>query len=207
MSSDEENFYVEKILNKKGENNKTFYLIKWKDWPTSQSTWEPLENLENVLNMVNEFEENLLRSKNEKLKKKKLSLHSNNSNLNKKRELVLKSGEDNSMLKSSKVVNINIIDTPPKKHYSNINQEAGKKINSRLNNYNKELEVDLHTDIPDKIMGNKLEQDEFFLLIDWKERNDGSKPKPSYVANTYLKFNHPKILIDFYISNIKFTGK
>lgn len=31
------------------------YLIKWVGYPATQATWEPLKNLENVLDMVEEY--------------------------------------------------------------------------------------------------------------------------------------------------------
>ena len=32
------------------------YLVKWKGWEAAQSSWEPEENLENVIEMIEEFE-------------------------------------------------------------------------------------------------------------------------------------------------------
>jgi hypothetical protein len=51
---EEEFYYVEKILSK--QENPTRYLVKWEGWPQEQATWEPLENLENVMHLVEEFE-------------------------------------------------------------------------------------------------------------------------------------------------------
>ena len=62
--SEEEDFYnVERILDKKTLHNGSFrYLIKWEGYPDSQNTWEPLDNLSSVKEMVDEFED-LLREK------------------------------------------------------------------------------------------------------------------------------------------------
>lgn len=51
-------YQVEKILEKKTENGKPYYLVKWVGWAEKDSTWEPLNNLTNVMHMVNEFEKN-----------------------------------------------------------------------------------------------------------------------------------------------------
>ena len=40
-------FEVEKILEKKNIQNKTYYFVKWKGYDYSQSTWEPIDNLLN----------------------------------------------------------------------------------------------------------------------------------------------------------------
>lgn len=58
-----ENVYeVEKFLGKKLENNNPFYLIKWKNWSTEFSTWEPVHNLTNCTELLKEFEEGRSRS-------------------------------------------------------------------------------------------------------------------------------------------------
>lgn len=48
-------FEVEKIVNKRRKKNKTEYLVKWVGFSESQNTWEPLRNLKNVLDIVEEF--------------------------------------------------------------------------------------------------------------------------------------------------------
>ena len=47
----QDDFYeVENVLAKgKGENNEDLYKVKWKGFDESECTWEPLENLQNVL--------------------------------------------------------------------------------------------------------------------------------------------------------------
>ncbi len=44
---------VEAIKGKKGNK----YFVKWVGYPESDNTWEPLENLRNIMSMVDEFEE------------------------------------------------------------------------------------------------------------------------------------------------------
>jgi hypothetical protein len=41
----ENKYYVEKFLNKKVVNKKTFYLVKWKDYSLKDSTWEEEQEL------------------------------------------------------------------------------------------------------------------------------------------------------------------
>jgi chromobox protein 1 len=53
-----QNFYqVEDIVDKKEENNIVKYKVKWKGFPLSESTWEPVENLSSVQELISKFEE------------------------------------------------------------------------------------------------------------------------------------------------------
>lgn len=56
MSEESEEFDVEKIVGKRVKNNQTEYLIKWLGYSDSYNTWEPLDNLDNIKDMVQEFE-------------------------------------------------------------------------------------------------------------------------------------------------------
>lgn len=54
--ADEKFYTVEKILEKKKVGKKTLYYVKWDGFPSDQGTWEPLQNLKNVKEMVKDFE-------------------------------------------------------------------------------------------------------------------------------------------------------
>jgi len=56
--NDNQHYEVEKILKKRTNHGDNEYLIKWKGYSTKYSTWEPTKNLENVWEMINEFENN-----------------------------------------------------------------------------------------------------------------------------------------------------
>jgi hypothetical protein len=53
----EEEYEVEKILDKRKHYGKTQYLIKWKGYPLSEASWEPEENL-NCPKLLKEFNKN-----------------------------------------------------------------------------------------------------------------------------------------------------
>ena len=52
----EEEFEVEKILNKRMVQEKEKFLVRWKGYTAEKDTWESRENLENVKELVKEFE-------------------------------------------------------------------------------------------------------------------------------------------------------
>jgi len=54
---EEEEYEVEKILNKRKFRGKDQYLKWWKGYMVEKNTWEPKENLENTEDLVKEFEE------------------------------------------------------------------------------------------------------------------------------------------------------
>ena len=61
-ASDSDNvdfFTVERIIEKKREGKKLFYLVKWEGYPEEQNTWEPVSNLSNVKDMIREFEKKI----------------------------------------------------------------------------------------------------------------------------------------------------
>ena len=52
----EEEFEVEKILNKRTVREKEKFLVRWKGYMVEEDTWESRENLENAKELVEEFE-------------------------------------------------------------------------------------------------------------------------------------------------------
>lgn len=56
-NQEEEEYIVEKIVGKRVRNGAVEYLLKWKDYPEDQNTWEP-EKCLNCIGLVHEFEAN-----------------------------------------------------------------------------------------------------------------------------------------------------
>jgi len=52
----EEEFEVEKILNKRVVRGKEKFLVQWKGYTAEEDTWENRENLGNAKELVEEFE-------------------------------------------------------------------------------------------------------------------------------------------------------
>jgi len=47
---------VERILNKRKVRGKDKYLVRWKGFTAESDTWEGRENLENIKEVIKEFE-------------------------------------------------------------------------------------------------------------------------------------------------------
>ena len=55
MDEDGNVYLVEKIIDKRKHKGKVQYKVKWEGYAVEQATWEPLEHLGNVKEMVREF--------------------------------------------------------------------------------------------------------------------------------------------------------
>ena len=211
-------YLVEKIIAKKKSGKSIKYLVKWVGFPLEQSTWEPIEHLENVKLLLEEFErsqkENLnldynpIKNKNRKENEEISDSDDSKSefDLNAKSELSVSSKSNGLSEKSSnKSSPLNLM---------NINQELKKNQLFLKKSLNEEVEVvedshvnfDLDVDEPLRVVDSKMDQKRKVLcLVEWKVRSDGMKPDISYINTEILKEKFPKFLIDYYESRIKFV--
>lgn len=59
MEEDYSDLYsVQDIWDSKKINGKEYFLVKWEGYSPDENTWEPIENLENIRWMVDNFLEN-----------------------------------------------------------------------------------------------------------------------------------------------------
>eukprot|EP00285_Hemiselmis_virescens_P009162 CAMPEP_0173401536 /NCGR_PEP_ID=MMETSP1356-20130122/51187_1 /TAXON_ID=77927 ORGANISM="Hemiselmis virescens, Strain PCC157" /NCGR_SAMPLE_ID=MMETSP1356 /ASSEMBLY_ACC=CAM_ASM_000847 /LENGTH=261 /DNA_ID=CAMNT_0014361689 /DNA_START=39 /DNA_END=822 /DNA_ORIENTATION=+ len=67
-------FLVDRIVDRRELNGQVLYLVKWKGYGMDQSTWEPIKNLNKVMDLVEEYEDKLdAQNKAPPLKKKSLA--------------------------------------------------------------------------------------------------------------------------------------
>ncbi|OAA46534.1 pol protein [Beauveria brongniartii RCEF 3172] len=55
MVEDTNEYEVERILKERGNIKNRHYLVKWKGYPNSENTWEPIENLTNCSTLLEQF--------------------------------------------------------------------------------------------------------------------------------------------------------
>ena len=54
LLTSQQNYEIEKILEKRVQKGKLQYFVKWKNF--DETTWEPLSHLQDVRDMIDEFE-------------------------------------------------------------------------------------------------------------------------------------------------------
>ena len=65
---EEEEWEVEKIINKRKVQGREKYLVWWKGYTAEENTWESRENLKNAMELVEEFEREYRREEEEELR-------------------------------------------------------------------------------------------------------------------------------------------
>jgi len=65
----EEEWEVEKIMNKRKVRGRDKYLVQWKGCTAEEDTWESRENLKNAMELVEEFEKEYCREEEEEVRR------------------------------------------------------------------------------------------------------------------------------------------
>ena len=55
VQAEEEEYEVEKILDSEWKERQIKYLVKWKNYPNAENSWEPIENLTNCQGQLDQF--------------------------------------------------------------------------------------------------------------------------------------------------------
>ena len=102
VDSDPTIFEVEAIVGKKYQDGVPMYKVRWKHYDENYDTWEPLENLENCDDILNEFESSEIAARADEEEEERLRLLRENINSGQKMGLPLPEIKENSKKSKSK---------------------------------------------------------------------------------------------------------
>jgi hypothetical protein len=209
--SDEEPYYeVEAIVGKKIFRGKTQYHVKWKGYPSDQNTWEPIENLTNVMEMVENFEEmEKLFGTEQGRKKKKTGVTGTNTGTDAYSKYLKQSGLQSIVeLSSATPKNKNSDITTSEKSSINLNSNFTLE---KFDNTNKLHENSISNNdviglVPIKVIHARSKNDKLSFLMEWAAQPDGILPKPSLMSHEEIKRDHPYLLIEYYERRIRIVN-
>ena len=206
-SSEPKEFEVEKIIDKKSKKGKYFYKVKWKDYPLSEATWEPKENLKNAKAAILLFEKGkttLESKKNAKAKRSKSPKEPEESDLNIDEE------KENAKETSKKKSDVIEKKTAVIKAESVVDSKSKEDDKDMLDDSNKTLDINLTYNNPSmknlKIEYVKFIGDALYAYVSYFEE-DSLKEKHKYLTTSELALLDPIKLIQFYESKVTFRAK
>ena len=183
--SGEELYNIEKILDRRKVNGKFEYKIKWEGYPMSQSTWEPMKNLETAKELVEEYNNShpILTQPKSKTK----SVKKDNTFIHKKKDRE----NDVKIENEEKYKEIPQNEKMPENGANNIIDDL--KPNIIENGYEKTYTID---DSLKTVVTVKQQNQKLMAVVD-KMENNGEMTK-TYIPTEELRRTNPWILLDFF---------
>lgn len=181
QSNEEEvpTYYVEKVIDKKTEDGKLYYKVVWQGYDEKEATWEPEENLYNVSDLIDDYEEKLQRKKKNYLQ------------------------EDDRKQSGNKKVK-----TGDREGYFVESERKDRMSTSEARKNLPETGHLRYRDRPKEIVAVRAmtEPGIFLFRVKWEPRRTGEVPLESYVSSEdFMKYN-PRFLLAFYHQKIRFRN-
>ena len=185
--SEGEYYNIEKILDRIKIGGKFEYKIKWEGYPMSQSTWEPMKNLETAKDLVEEY------NRTHPIKNVQKT---SDSFINKKRkEEIEEKSQQISQNEKGPEDEVKIDNVISK---INNNENENENVNVKVNENTYIIDDSLRSVFTVKQQNQKL------MALVSKLDSNGNIIK-SLISTEELKKTNPWILINFYESKIKFS--
>lgn len=195
-------YQVEKIVGKRWKGGRVQYKVKWEGYPYSQCTWEPLEHLQTVFELIDQYNESQ-QTTSKKSKKEKDEEH-----LRKKRKKSSSVSQEEKSEESSNSRKIKSNSSEKKDSKDNSNKEQNGIANSQDEEFDgvitiKEDEIQREESaiIYKKVITVNKEFKAVVQIV-----KDGVESQITIPTSELRRLN-PDILIDFYESKIKFTSR
>ncbi|XP_055638453.1 chromobox protein homolog 1-like [Toxorhynchites rutilus septentrionalis] len=190
--SSEEEYVVEKIVDRRERKGKIEYLLKWKGYDSSANTWEPKENLE-CPDLIKAFEQTRTEAKKEVVKEKEKDKEEKKKKPSKPSTTT--SSTSSSKKKTESDAENDASEEEDKDDTASIKSSKSKTVapetefassDDGMNGFEKGY-------IPEKILGATEANNELLFLIQWKD-----KDKAQLVSSKEARKHCPQLVIDFY---------
>ena len=195
-------YQVEKIVGKRWKGGRVQYKVKWEGYPYSQCTWEPLEHLQTVFELIDQYNESQ-QTTSKKSKKEKDEEH-----LRKKRKKSSSVSQEEKSEESSNSRKIKSNSSEKKDSKDNSNKEQNGIANSQdeevdgvITIKEDEIQREESAIIYKKVITVNKEFKAVVQIV-----KDGVESQIT-IPTSELRQLNPDILIDFYESKIKFTSR
>ena len=192
-------YQVEKIVGKRWKGGRVQYKVKWEGYPYSQCTWEPLEHLQTVFELIDQYNE----SQQTTSKKEKDEEH-----LRKKRKKSSSVSQEEKSEESSNSRKIKSNSSEKKDSKDNSNKEQNgiansqdKEVDGVITIKEDEIQREESAIIYKKVITVNKEFKAVVQIV-----KDGVESQITIPTSELRRLN-PDILIDFYESKIKFTSR
>ncbi|KAE9522871.1 hypothetical protein AGLY_016740 [Aphis glycines] len=192
VEDQEQEYTVEKILDKRVRYGKVEYFLKWSGYSDLDNTWEPEENL-HCGELVEEFEENLKQEM-----KKTQPERSHKHTLSSNSTVTICASSDAGPSEEREISSLQFLKSE-KSDESDKHDEIkdavigdGEQNGVSENKANDDDDVEPEK-IPDKILGVSNSGDELMYLLKWKENN-----KTDLILAKEAKLRFPQIVINYY---------
>ena len=204
-------YNIEKILDRKKIKERQFYKIKWEGYPMDQCTWEPIENLQNAIALIEEYNKaHPIKAKKEK-KTKNLTMigkKRKDKEIQKTQEAIIMHQIQSNNIPNN--INNNYIEQNKSCMNENnlfqnqnvMNENNAIQNKNVVNENNTILTYNIDNSLKN-VVTVKKQNDKLMAVVD-KEQENGEMVK-AYLTTEDLRKSNPWILLDFYESKIKFT--
>jgi hypothetical protein len=191
--SEGEYYNIEKILDRRKTGGKFEYKIKWEGYPMSESTWEPMKNLETAKELVEEYNRTHPIANSQKPVKTETTKKADSFIRKKRKEEDEEKSQQNSQDEKNPEDEVKKIDNNVIPFITN-NENVIANVNEKTYFIDDSL----------KSVFTVKQQNQKLMAVVEKLNDDGNVEKV-YIPTEELRRTNPWILLNFYESKIKFT--
>ena len=193
-------YQVEKIVGKRWKGGRVQYKVKWEGYPYSQCTWEPLEHLQTVFELIDQYNES------QQTTSKKSEKDEEHLRKKRKKSSSVSQEEKSEESSNSRKIKSNSSEKKDSKDNSNKEQNGiansqDKEVDGVITIKEDEIQREESAIIYKKVITVNKEFKAVVQIV-----KDGVESQITIPTSELRRLN-PDILIDFYESKIKFTSR